>query len=207
MSVQFSQASGPAVLDRVTVANHPRRGMTLVEMTIAVIVVGGGLFLLTGWLNSQQQAAKRDLSVRLLADLDKALARYHRATGSYPTSYGPDSAIQATVNLLDHDKTRPILLDLPPSVWQGPGRRNLVDPWGTRLRYYSATSDSPMVKANNGRPVFVSAGPDRDFGDGDPAGLGDNLRSDDPGPNDFRLQQALREAMTSAEQPDGEEDN
>ncbi|MBN2563533.1 MAG: type II secretion system protein [Phycisphaerae bacterium] len=181
--------------------------MTLIEMTIVVFVVGVGLFLLIGWVNNVRQAAKRDLAIRLLADLDKALVRYHRATGCYPTSHGPNSAIQATIDLLDHDRTRPILLALPQAVWETPAKRNLVDPWGTPLQYHSATSGSALVKANNGRPIFVSAGPDRRFGDGDPAGLGDNLRSDDPGPNGFRLQQALREAMTDKEQSGGEEND
>jgi type II secretory pathway pseudopilin PulG len=181
--------------------------MTLTEMTIVAIVVGAGLFLLVGWMNTLQQDAKHELAVRVLADLDIALARYHRATGSYPTSHGPNSSIQATIDLLDHDKTRHLLMALPASIWQGSGKRNLVDPWGTPLQYLSADSGSKLVKANNDRPLFVSAGPDRDFGNDDPAGLGDNLRSDDPGTNGFRLQHALREAMTSKERADGEEDD
>jgi type II secretory pathway pseudopilin PulG len=178
--------------------------MTLIETAVVVIAVGAGLFLLVGWMNSLQHEAKRDLAVRLLADLDLALARYHRETGSYPTSHGPNSAIQATIDLLDHDKTRPILRALPPSLWQGGGKRNLVDPWGTPLQYYSEASGSPWVRANNNRPVFVSAGSDGKFGDEDAAALGDNLRSDDPGPNGFRLHHALREAMTGEERPDGQ---
>lgn len=181
--------------------------MTLVEMAIVVVVVGAGLFLLSGWCDALQQSAKRDLTVRLLGDLDLALARYHRATGAYPASYGPNSAIQATGDLMDHPKTRPILEALPTSLWKAPNRRDLVDPWGTALQYHSATSDSAFVNANHGRPVFVSAGPDRDFGRSDPAFLGDNLRSDDPGPNGFRLQYALREAMTNEESSGGEEDD
>ena len=184
-----------------------RRAMTLVEMTIVVFLVVVSLFLLIGWTGNTRQDAKRALAVRMLADLDTALARYHRATGSYPTSHGPDSAIQATVYLLDHDKTRPMLLALPPSVWKGSGRRNLVDPWGTPLRYFSADSNSPFVKANNGRPVFVSAGPDCDFGDNDPSKLGDNLRSDDPGVEGFGLDQLMRAPLPDEEHDDGKKDN
>lgn len=185
----------------------PRRAMTLAEMVIVIFVIAIALFLLVGWMNAMQQAAKRDLAVRLLADLDLALARYHRATGCYPTSYGPDSAIQATLDLLDHDKTRPIMESLPATVWREPERRHLVDPWGTPLRYYGVESNSPWVKVNGGRPVLVSAGPDRDFGDEDPAAAGDNLRSDDPGPEGFRLQHALREAAIEKEPSDGKEND
>ncbi len=183
------------------------RGMTLVEMVIVVCVLGMGLFALVGWMGGVRQDARRDLAVRLLSELDKALARYHRSEGRYPSSPGPHSATWATVTLLDHDRTRPILEALPASIWRGPGRRTLVDPWGTALRYLSEESGSPFVKANNGMPVFVSAGPDKDFGDQDPAGLGDNLRSDDPGPDGFRLHHVLRDSLAPEESRDGEEDH
>jgi type II secretory pathway pseudopilin PulG len=188
-----------------------QRAMTLVEMTIVVFLVVVSLFLLIGWTGNLQQDAKQALAVRMLTDLDTALARYRRATGSYPASHGPDSAIQAAVYLLDHelehDKARPLLVALPPSLWRGAGRRNLVDPWGTPLRYYSADSGSPFVKANNGRPVFVSAGPDCEFGDDDPSRLGDNLRSDDPGVEGFGLDQLMREPLTEEEHQNVQEDN
>ena len=184
--------------------------MTLVEMTIVVILAGAGLFLLAGWMNNARQEAKRDLAIRMLSDLDRALARYHRNTGNYPGSLGSNPAAQAVSDLLDHERTRPILETFPVALWQGPNKRTLVDPWGTPLRYYPATSDSPLVAANNGRPVFVSAGPDRVFGDTDPTGLGDDLRSDDPGAEGFRLEHALREAVVDPEdkeQPNGEKDD
>lgn len=181
--------------------------MTLVEMAIVLCVVSAAVYLLVGWTSQLQQRAKRDLAVRLLSDLDKALWRYFRATGSYPVSYGPDSAITAMVCFLDHDKTRPIMEALPDSLWRGPGRRIPVDPWGTQLQYLDAKSGSPLVKANGGRPVFVSAGPDRDFGDVNPTGKGDNLRSDDPGPDGFRLHDVLRESMEEEGAASGEKGN
>ncbi len=181
--------------------------MTLVEMAIVVIAVGVGLFLLVGWTNSLRLEAKQDLALRMLADLDVALSRYYRSTGCTPTSFGPDSAINATVDLLDHDKTRPLLEAFPDSVWQGPGRRNLVDPWGTPLHYFAAGQNSDYVKANNDRPVFVSAGPDCGFGDKHTTELGDNLRSDDPGVEGFRLYHVMREALMEQEQEDAEEND
>lgn len=187
-----------------------RRGMTLIEMAIAVLVIGAGLFLLVGWTRRLQNDERRDLAVRLLSDLDKALARYHRATDHYPFSPGPNPANWVTVELLDHDRTRPLLEKLPPSVWQGPGRRTLVDPWGTPLQYFPETSDSPFVKANNGRPVFLSAGPDCDFGDEEVSRMADNLRSDDPGPAGFRLDHIMRESIATDEEVEsdsGEKDD
>jgi type II secretory pathway pseudopilin PulG len=192
---------GPCVTPR-------RTGMTLIEMTIVVIVIAAGLFLLVGWMDGLRRSAKHDLAVRMLADLDRALARYHRSTGFYPISYGSNSADQAVVELLSCDRSRSVLEALPMVLWLGPARSNLVDPWGTPLRYFSAESDLPVVKANNGRPVFESAGPDRAFGDQDAAALGDDLRSDDPGPETLRLQSALRDAITDdKEQNRGQEND
>jgi len=181
--------------------------MTLIEMAIVVILVSFGLFLLMGWSDALREDAKRDLAIRVLADLDHALLRYHRETGFYPTSRGPSSAIQATLDLLDHDRTRPILETIPASLWRGPGRRPLADPWGTPLRYYGPDSGSRYVEANNGQPVFVSAGPDRGFGAKNAAELGDNLRRDDPGPSGFRLFHVAREVLSDKEPHDGQEDD
>ncbi len=184
-----------------------RPAMTLVEMTIALCGMLVSLFLLVGWTATIREGAKLALAERVLSDLDVALARYYRATGCYPASHAPDSAIKATVYLLDFDKTRPILTAFPPAVWSGPGQRNLVDPWGMPLRFYPADSESPYVRGNEGRPVFVSAGPDCGFGDLDPSQLGDNLRSDDPGADGFRLDHLMREPRTEREQQRDKEDN
>lgn len=168
--------------------------MTLIETVLTVSLLSVGLFLVVGWMSSIRKDAKHDLTIRMLADLDMALARYRRATGVYPPSRGPESAISAVVDLLDHEKSRTLIEAFPPSLRQGPNRYNLIDSWGTPLRYYGPDSADPMVIANGGRPVFISAGPDRDFGDGNRAQLGDNLRSDDPGPRGFRIHD-LRDAM------------
>lgn len=182
-------------------------GMTLVEMTIVGMVLSAGLFLVSGWMGATRQSSKRDLAATMLLELDKSLARYHRACGTYPTSYGPDSAISATLVLLDHERTRKTLEDLPASCWRGPGRRTLIDPWGTPIRYYGNSSESPAVKANNNRPLFISAGPDRDFGDTLHARIGDNLRSDDPGPAGFRLHDIMRDTLSGKEPDSAETDH
>jgi len=184
-----------------------RRGMTLTEMAVVVLMVGGGVFLLSGWMRGMREGAKRDLAVRMLVKLDQALARYHRATGAYPDPPSPDSALQATVYLLNHEKTRSLLESLPGAVWRGPGRRTLVDPWGTPLRYVTVRDDSAYVKANNNQPVFIAAGPDRDFGEVDPACIGDNLRSDDPGPEGFRPRFLARDAPADQEERVGQKDD
>ncbi|MBX3394931.1 MAG: type II secretion system protein [Phycisphaerae bacterium] len=181
---------------RFTEMASSRLAMTLIEMTITIFLVSVMLFLLTGWMTMLRTRSKESLAIRMLADLDNALARYRRAEGQYPTYRGPDSAIPVVVDLLDHERTRSTIQAFPASLWRGPDlQRCLVDPWGTPLRYLPADSENPAVRANAGRPIFISAGPDRDFGDDDPAARGDNLRSDDPGPDGFRLHEAIREAL------------
>lgn len=186
---------------------NPWRAMTLIEMAVTVLLIGAGLFLLVGWTRGLQADARRTLAVRLLAELDKALAQYHRANDLYPMAPQPDAAARVTIALLDFERTRQTLDALPASVWRGPGQRILVDPWGTPLKYFSETDESRYVLANNGRPVFVSAGPDRDFGEDDASKIGDNLRSDDPGPAGFRLDHIMRESLTEEEPEVGEKDH
>lgn len=181
--------------------------MTLIEMVITVSVVGFGLFLLVGWTGDMREDARRDLAVRMLAELDRALAKYHRLTGHYPRTSGPNAANWATAALLDYEKTRSTLEAFPPSLWEGPGYKNLIDPWGTRMRYHAEDRVSKLVRANGGRPVFESAGPDRDFGDNDPTRIGDNLRSDDPGPDRFRLHDLIQKPSTTETEANVAEDD
>lgn len=178
-----------------------RNAMTLVEMAVVVLMTGVFLFLLAGWMKSVREGAKQDLAVEMLARLDQALARYHRSTGDYPPLPPFDSGLSVPAELLHHEKTQKELKELPASLWRD---QTLVDPWGTPLRYLPANADSPYVRANNDNPIFLSAGPDRDFGDIDPAFIGDNLRSDDPRQDAFIPRFLSRESEDERETPNGE---
>lgn len=167
--------------------------MTFVELILAVLLTTALLFLMIGWTTNLRQDAKIELARTMLAHLDIALARYHRTNERFPPVSGSDEAQSAVVQLLNNERTRPIIESLPASVRRGPNGRILVDPWGTPLKYFPETMDSPYVKANEGRPLFMSAGPDRDFGMFDKSCIGDNLRSDDPDREGFRPLLTLRE--------------
>lgn len=182
-----------------------RSALSLITVVVAICATGFSLFLLVGWTTTLQGGTKQDLARRMLADLDQALVRYRRATGSYPTSRGPDSAIPAVVDLMDHEKTRPILEAFPSCLRSGPGTKPLVDPWGTPLRYLPENSGGPAARAGSGRPVFVSAGPDRDFGDQNPVARENNLRSDDLDPDGLQIHQVIRDALAEQEQQGGQE--
>ena len=182
-----------------------RRATSAIRVLVAICATGLLLFLLAGWMTTLQGGTKQDLARRMLADLDQALVRYRRATGNYPTSRGPNSAIPAVVDLIDHEKTRPILEAFPSCLRSGPGRKPLVDPWGTLLRYLPEDSSDPAARAGGGRPVFVSAGPDRDFGDQNPVARENNLRSDDPDPSGLQIHQVIRDALAEQEQQGAQE--
>jgi type II secretory pathway pseudopilin PulG len=57
------------------------------------------------------------------------------------------------------------------------------DAWGRPLRCLTAASPTPLdreaVAANRGRPIFISAGEDGDFGLRDRSAAADNIRSDE----------------------------
>lgn len=64
-----------------------------------------------------------------------------------------------------------------------PAWSEMVDAWGAPLRCLTARGDSAAdrqaVAANGGKPVFVSAGPDGEFGTENSPAVSDNLRSDE----------------------------
>lgn len=172
-----------------------KRAMTLIEMGLTAVATSLVLFLLIGWMGSVRQDSQRDLCLRELSDLDKALVRYRRAEEVYPAATS-GNAIHLVLNALSvHARTKPILDAFPRRLWREGEPRVLLDSWGTPLRLLVDEDKNPAVKLNGGRPIFVSAGPDRDFGDENPAAVGDNLRSDDPGPDGFRIHDTFRDAM------------
>jgi hypothetical protein len=62
---------------------------------------------------------------------------------------------------------------------------SIRDPWGRPLHCFTASSPLAVhrksVAANQGRPIFISAGPDGRFGFNDVSAASDNIRSDEIG--------------------------
>ena len=99
---------------------------------------------------------------------------------------GADLVIAALASV---PASRNVLEQLPEVLRPPPDERGSVrlrqvgltiqDAWGRRLRCLTDTSpfevDRQAVAANGGKPVFISAGPDRRFGVRDPASAADNL--------------------------------
>lgn len=141
--------------------------MSLVEMAVVVLLLGIVLFLLAGLARTTRQRAKKDLTLRLLCALDEAMGVYIEQYGSPPPGDASGTADRAIAALLKFGPSSAALDGLPPVLRRRKGQA-LVDPWGVSLRYVTATHASVMMRnrvaTNGGRPIFDSAGPDRQFG-------------------------------------------
>lgn len=163
-------------------APSARRALTLVEMFIVVLLIGVGLFLLIGWARGLRANADVQLTRRVLFALDQALAQYHAAENAYPPTHDDDPQPVITA-LIQAPMTRRLADSIPTSLWQPSTPRILLDAWGTPLRYVPEAHE--LAKAHDGRPIFVSAGPDRAFGGTAEQPNDDEIRSDDPRPEGF----------------------
>lgn len=180
------------------------RAMTLPETLIAGAMMGVVLLAVALGVANVRSGLKERQVKEVLALLDQAVGAYHKATGAWPCdtrrpkpSPAADSddgsgdrviAVLAGVPAarMQIDRIRSIFrvaVEQPASVaTTRPAWGTVQDAWGRRLRCLTAASPAPgdqeAVAANAGRPVFVSAGPDGDFGSMDIASAADNIRSD-----------------------------
>ena len=139
--------------------------------------------------------------------MDKALSAYHHATGRWPgDAEGATSVDTPPENDGSGDRVIAILravpdsqkvLDQIPPIFRvaatsdplaagpasQPASSTVQDAWGHRFRCITADSPNPAehdaVAANDGKPVFISAGPDGRFGPQDQPNAADNIRSDE----------------------------
>ena len=155
-------------------------GMTVIELVIAVIVIVLVVSLLMGGARSVRDAAKRTQAAALMGALNRALSAYYELHGAYPPGDASGSAAVALPLLLGSRGPLPEGIDSALVVREATGR-TLRDPWGTPLRYITERYAAQPERAalHGGRPVFVSAGPDRNFGDGNARLNADNIGSDD----------------------------
>lgn len=148
-------------------SDRRRLGMTLVELAAAVLVLGVAVFLLTGMARTTRQRAKRQLAVRQICTMTEALRLYSEHFRQPPPGLRNGASGAAIDALLSHPPSADVLRQLPDNLTREEGVR-IVDPWGTPLRYVTARHISPKmrtrVEANDGRPIFDSAGPDLVFG-------------------------------------------
>ena len=129
-------------------AKRPRRGFTLLELLVVIVIIG----LLTSFVGPRyfSQVGKSEIkTARAQIDaLDKALDQYRLDTGHYPA--------------MDHGLGA--LVSRPPNEakWDGPYLRKAVpqDPWGNAYVY--------RIPGQHGEYDLVSYGRD-----GQPGGTGE----------------------------------
>lgn len=159
------------------------RALTLPEFLLVLGGMGVALVIVAGAIRHVRDDAKVAQTHRFLSRLDRALSVYHKAHASYPAG-GLDAGSADCLAALKADPSAWSVLDgLSPRLIARPAGkpRYFQDGWGTPLRYITAAGSSSMqdrVAVHDGRPIFESAGPDRDFGHRDLAGLTDNLATD-----------------------------
>ena len=158
-------------------------GMTVPELALAMGVLGVVLVLLAGLIRHVRNDAKAEQSRRLLLALDEAIGRYQAAHGSYPPGSEDLSSAACLAALEGEAAAWEAVQSVSPLLVgeSGEEKRCFRDGWGTPVRYLTgkgARKARERVRIHGGRPIFESAGPDRNFGDGYPASLPDNLATD-----------------------------
>jgi type II secretory pathway pseudopilin PulG len=170
---------------------RPRRGLGGSDVLLTVAIIGLALGFVTSLARNVREEARRDTVSRTFRELDNALTAYlsrHDQPPSVERLLPPEvQTLQGwtpTPGLIDSRSTdnnrlmlralspflddTGVLATLPPVRYDG---RRLLDPWGTPYAYIADTTGLLGIAAN-GRPFFLSAGPDRDF-----TTRGDNLYS------------------------------
>jgi type II secretory pathway pseudopilin PulG len=165
--------------------------MTLIETLLVVVVVGIVLLVIARQADSVRDGLKRNQTRQCLMTLDEALSAYHQASKAWPVlkpkAVSPRRAVHARLHsVIDPLRrvaaSRQILEKLPAQLWFAWDESDTPlprDAWGNPLRCLTASSpreaDRYTVAAYGGRPVFISAGPDGDFGFEDPVAATDNI--------------------------------
>ncbi len=157
------------------------------ELLLVYVVLALAAVLLAGVNRYVQREAKCRLAEDMLLTLRESLPAYHEAVGRYPAEQEDHDADRAIAALLSESASAEILESWPLARTRMPGNRlQLVDPWGTRFHYLIRDDSVAFGPQGSTKPpagivpLFVSAGPDREFGDSDGARAKDNLSSDIP---------------------------
>ena len=154
------------------------RGIAILEAVLLFVVIAGALALLAGQAEALRGRLRQKLATEQLRILQEVLVVYYLNVGSFPPGQENLSAGQAWDALQASSAVRGTL-----AGWTAPAARQTQDPpidaWGRAYRYLTLANDvSDLVVSNGNWPIFVSAGPDGDFGDLDPSAEADNCRTD-----------------------------
>jgi len=177
---------------------------TLPETLVGGVAIGAILLAVALGIAGVRRELKQTQIQQLMDQLNGALDAYHKATSAWPVDaqvrgkpYSSQqydgSGDRVIAQLASVPASEEFLADIPSALrvakqtqigdTQEPMEAWRVrDTWGGPLRCLTGVGESPTdreaVAANDGKPVFISSGPDGQFGDRDIATAADNVRSD-----------------------------
>lgn len=134
-----------------------RRGFTLIEVLIVVVIIGLLAALVAPKLVNRLSESKQKIAKQQIQMISTALDLFRADVGRYPTT---EEGLKALVK-------RPE--SIPPELWKGPYLKNAKlpkDPWGNPYVYYGP--DNEMVKSKGYDYLIISYG-----ADGKPGGEGE----------------------------------
>ncbi len=134
-----------------------RKGFTLIEILIVVVIIGLLAALITPRLIDRLSESKQKITRQQIQMISTALDLFRADVGRYPTT---EEGLEALVR-------RPETI--PPELWRGPYLKHgklPKDPWGNPFVYYGP--DSEVVKEKGYEYLIISYG-----ADGKPGGTGE----------------------------------
>lgn len=154
-------------------------GLTFLEAVVVFLFIAALLVLLAGQIESLRRRLRQDLADRQLAVLHEALVVYFLNNGEFPPGRTDLSATDAWHALCTSSAAGLLFADWPYPI--GHRTQQPIDAWGRPYRYLSLEHDPRGRVVSNGNwPIFISAGPDGDFGDTDASAEADNRRTNEP---------------------------
>ena len=158
--------------------------MTIPEVLLCAIFLALALAAIAGFHHNFVTQEKVADTRRLLALLDRGMRVFEQKTGALPDVNAIEASPVVEV-LLTEREVMDVLDDASVFLlYREDEGVECRDAWGTPIRYIPAAAATPAlarrIRLAGGRPIFESAGPDRDFGDAEPQRASDNIASDEP---------------------------
>jgi general secretion pathway protein G len=154
---------------KTTMKRNTRRGLTLLELMIVLIILVGLIAIVGPRLLGTQKKADIRTAQAQIGNLASALKMYFVDMKSFPLT---EEGLQALVAAPEDEALA--------KNWDGPyteGGKLPKDPWGSDFQYEFEGSESSDSKSTDSFPRIFSIGPDRQPGTADD--IGNQAAADD----------------------------